>query len=120
MRMKMSRIRTLILKTKSVTRDTEGVPETTWSGATQIKGEVWPAGGQLQVQTYGDKVNSMLNVRIKGAYSIVPEGNHVVYQFKSFSLREGDGLCIYTSADPDYKIVSIRPYTPLKLEVERI
>ena len=120
--MKRARIQTLNLKTKSATKDGEGVPAITWGSATQIQAEVWPAGGQLQVQTYGDRVNSILNVKVKGGYSIVPEGNHVAYVFKDFTLREGDGLCIYAGAndDPDYRIIGIRPYHPLKLEVERL
>ena len=120
--MKMSRIQTMYLRRKTVKKDDEGVPTIRWGEATQIKGEHWPAGGQLQVQTYGDKVNYMKNVRIKGSYAIVKEGNHRAYQFDGFTLCEGDGLCIDVSASeaPDYKIISITPYKPLKLEVERI
>lgn len=122
MRMKRSRIQNLSLKNKSERKDEEGVSIVRWSEATQLQGEVWPAGGQLQAQMYGDRVNSMLNVRIKGAFSIVPEGNHLKFDFGAFALREGDGLCIYVSdtADPDYRIKSITPYHPLKMEVERI
>lgn len=160
--MKVSRIQTLNLRRKSVTRDPEGVPEITWGSATQVKGEIWPAGGQLQVQTYGDRVNNMLNVRLMGSYQVInePQGatgatgatgasgatgatgasgatgatgttrpviattevRHQAYSFGTFTLCEGDGLCVYVGAndDPDYKIISIRPYKPLKLEVERI
>lgn len=120
--MKASRIQTLNLKTKSVVKDNEGVPTVIWSEATPVQGETWPAGGQLQVQTYGDRVNSMMNVRIRGPYTVITEGNHVAYEFEGFTLREGDGLCIHAdaSSDPDYRIISIRPYRPLKLEVERI
>lgn len=120
--MKNSRIQTLNLKTKSVTKDSEGVPAVTWGEATRIQAEFWPAGGQLQVQTYGDRINNMMNVRVKGSYRVVVEGNHQVYQFGGFSLREGDGLCIFAGAndDPDYRIIGIRPYEPLKLEAERI
>ena len=120
--MKASRIQTLILKTKSTRKDAEGVPKVIWGSATQMEGEVWPAGGQLQTQTYGDRVNNMMNVRIKGSYEIVPEENHLAYSFGNFTLREGDGLCIYVDANskPDFRIVGIKPYRPLKLEVERI
>lgn len=120
MRMKRNRIQTLNLKNKSVTKDGEGVPVISWSEATQVEVEVWPAGGQLQVQTYGDRINSIMNVKVKGTYTIVPEGNHLSYVYDNFTLREGDGLCIYSDNTPDYRIISIKPYKPLKLEVERI
>lgn len=122
MRMKASRIQTLNLKTKSVSKDAEGVPVVSWGEATQLRGEVWPMSGQLQAQTYGDRINSMMNVRIVGSYRTVPEGNHLEYQYDGFSLREGDGLCIYADSEsnPDYVIRSIKPYKPLRLEVERI
>lgn len=154
--MKVSRIQTLNLRRKTaVIKDAEGVPEIVWGGATQVKAEVWPASGYLQAQTYGDRINSIMNVKIQGSYRIVTEGNHVVYQFDGFSLCEGDGLRLYPEgagylsdevllqnengklitdhkgnvilaapsfeiAVPDYKIISIKPYKPLKLEVERI
>ncbi len=122
MRMKASRIQTLSLRRKSVTRDAEGVPSVTWGTAHDIKGEYWPAGGHLQVQTYGDRVNNMLNVRLRGDYRISREGNHQVYTINGVSFCEGDGLCIRVPADsgPDYRIVSITPYKPIKLEVELI
>lgn len=120
--MKRSRIQTINLKNKSVAKDSEGVPVISWGSATQIKAEVWPAGGQLQAQTYGDRVNNMMNVKVQGAFSIVPEDNHLSFVFNDFTLREGDGLCIYTDGteDPDYRIISITPYHPLKMEVERL
>ena len=120
--MKASRIQTMYLRRKSITKDGEGVPAVVWGSATQLKGEHWPAGGQLQVQTYGDRVNYMKNVRIRGEYQIITENSHTAYQFSGFTLCEGDGLCIDVDStnSPDYKIISIRPYKPLRLEVERI
>ena len=138
MRMKVSRIQTINLRRKTVKKDDEGVPEIKWGSATQIEGETWPAGGQLQVNTYGDRVNNMLNVRVRGPYEIITEKGHQAYRFTftsasgasgasgetetGFTLCEGDGLCINVSgtSKPDYKIISIKPYKPLRLEVERI
>lgn len=121
--MKRSRIQTLNLRRKTVTKDSEGVTTPVWDIATQIQAEIWPAGGQLQVETYGDRVNSMMNVKVRGPYRIEAEGNHLIYVFKDFTLCEGDGLCIYAEPDaasPDYRIKSIKPYKPLLMEVERI
>ena len=145
--MKRSRIQTLNLRRKTVTKDSEGVTTPVWGSATQIQAEVWPAGGQLQVQTYGDRVNSMMNVRVRGSYQVITEGNHQAYKFKDFTLCEGDGICLYaeptgatgasgasgasgaTGASgssgiidpgPDYRIISIAPYKPLRMEIEKI
>ena len=120
--MKRTRIQAVSLRNRLVMKDGEGVPVISWGEAVQMRAEVWPAGGQLQMQMYGDKVNDMKNVRIEGAFSIVPEAKHLAFVFRDFTLREGDGLCIYVDASeaPDYRIRSITPYHPLKMEVERI
>ena len=118
----MSRIQILNLRRRIGRKDDEGVPVVTWGEATPIEAEKWPAGGQLQVHTYGDRVNNMMNVRVRGPYEIITEKSHQAYQFEGFTLCEGDGLCINVSASdkPDYKIISIKPYIPLRMEVERI
>ena len=139
--MKRSRIQILSLRRKTVTKDSEGVPSPVWGIPTQVQAEVWPAGGHLQVQTYGDRVNNMMNVRVRGDYQIITEGNHQAYQFSDFTLCEGDGICLYveptgaagasgatgatgssgiTDPGPDYRIISIAPYKPLRMEIEKI
>ena len=118
--MKQSRIQTLNLRRKSVTKDNEGVPIVSYGSLTPIEAETWPAGGELQAQTYGDKVNRMINVRIKGAYEIIIEDDHEAYKYDTFTLCEGDGLCIHRTDKPDYRIISIKPYKPLRLEAEKI
>ena len=122
MRMKRSRVRTLFLKNKTVEKDTEGGTYTVFSNPIEVRGEVWPANSDLQVQTYGDRVNAMQNVKIKGKYTVTSVGTKDVYSFGTFSLAAGDGLCINVAGteSPDYQIVSIRPYKPLRLEVERL
>lgn len=122
MRMKRSRVRTLYLKNKTVQKDNEGGTYPVYSSPVTVRGEVWPANSDLQVQTYGDRVNAMQNVKIKGKYTVTSVGPKDVYSFGAFSLSAGDGLCINVASteDPDYQIVSIKPYKPLRLEVERI
>lgn len=122
MRMKQSRMRTYHLKNKIQDKDKEGVPVTTYADAIELYGEVWPAGGKLQTEQYGNRINSIINCKVAGAYKIVPEGKHYKYVFANFELREDDGVCIYASPEnePDYRIVSIKPYKPLYFEVEHI
>lgn len=121
MRMKLSRIQPITIKRRITTKDGEGVPIVSYDESKTAKAEIWPAGGALQVQTYGDRAHDMQNVKLEGEYKIIDEDGHTAYQFKDFTVSEGDGMCIYNRNDePDYKIISITPYKPLKLEVERI
>lgn len=121
--MKQSRKRKLKFRHIMIHRDAEGVPGTSFSSDYKIlNGEVWPASGKLQIETYGNRLNGILNCRVEGSYKIVPEGSHVKYVFDDFWICEGDAVHIYTDdqSDPDYMIVAIRPYTPLYMEVERL
>lgn len=105
-----------------MTKDGEGVPITSYGQSKQISGEVWPASGKLQTQMYGERLSYIRNCKVEGKYTIRQEKNHVVYDFEEFQLREGDGICVYTSIDqePDYKIISIKPYNPLYMELEKL
>lgn len=120
MRMKRSRLRTLTIANKVVTKDAEGGPVVSYNNPKEFEGTLWPAGGKLQIQKYGDKVDSMMNCKLKGNYEIIPEGNHVKYDFGGFSLREDDGVFVYTDDKPDYRIVSITAHKPLFMELERL
>lgn len=120
MRMKRSRLQTLKVANKVVTKDAEGGPIVSYKDEKTFEGTLWPAGGKLQIQKYGDKVDSMMNCKLKGAYEIIPEGNHVRYAFGDFSIREDDGVFVYAEEEPDYRIVSITPHKPLFMELERL
>lgn len=120
MRMKQSRVRTISLKARIVTKDSEGVPEITYGNAVELHGEVWPATSRLQIETYGNRINGIMNVRIQGAYEIVMDGNVTGYRFGAGTIHEGDGVCINSASVPDYKVISIKPYKPLRMEIERL
>lgn len=126
MRMKRSRIRKVYLAKKNVTKDKEGVPTVSYGAPVIFRGEVWPASDKLQVQTYGDRVKNMLNVKICGSYEVLDVEGVTTYKVKDeaknviFPLTNGDGVCINQDDVPDYKIVSITAYKPLKLEIEKL
>lgn len=120
MRMKKSRLRKIQISNKISSKDAEGGPVVSYGSPEVFTGTVWPAGGKLQVQKYGNKVESMLNCKLDGSYTIEPEEKHVKYVFGEFSLREDDGVYIYNDNEPDYRIISITPYEPLLLELERL
>ena len=120
MRMKQSRVRKISLKPRVVTKDSEGVPEISYGNAIEKYGEVWPATSRLQAETYGNRINGIMNVKLRGTYEIVMDGNVAGYKFKEGTIHEGDGVCIYSAGAPDYKVISIKPYKPLRLEIERL
>lgn len=123
MRMKRSRTRALYFKNKNVTKDKEGVPNISYGTPFKFIGEIWPASSKLQVEMYGDRVNSIMNCKIKGHYIIEQEEGVTYYEFENRKIiKEGDGLCVNVKKkeSPDYRIISIKPYKPLTLEVEKL
>lgn len=65
---------------------------------------IWPAGGKVQAELYGLRLAYMLNMNYYGDSDI----------------KENDAICIDT-AEPEYKVVSIKSYPKFKLiELEKI
>ena len=117
--MKQKRTQVYKIRPRIVTKDNEGVPEVFYGAESEVLGEVWPASDRLQAQTYGDRINSIMNMRFYGKYEIEHQGSDTVYVFEDFTIKEGDGVCVY-SDNADYRIISIKPYKPIRLEIERL
>lgn len=126
MRLKRARLKTCSHWQAIPRKDNEGNSYLEYGFPSTFDAEVWPAGGKLQTELYGQRIGSIKNVRIDGHYETlqVSEGGRVyeVYQFADMDVREGDGICLHVSGDrePDYKIIAIRPYRFLTLEVEKL
>lgn len=124
MRLKRSRVREYFLKNRIVNKGSEGNTFETYDTATPFKGEIWPASGEVQAKTYGEKLSYIFNVRIKGNYVITADRNNVIhYVFPDgLDISENDGVCLFvpSSANPDYRIIAIKPYRHLGLEAEKL
>ncbi len=124
MRMKRSRVKQYYHKKAETIKDGEGGTSVEYQPSVLFKGEVWPAGGKIQAQQYGDKLSYIQNLRIQGDYTVKQDEKGILhYVFsKDLDIVEGDGLCLYVDKDsePDYRIISIKPYKPLRLEVEKL
>lgn len=124
MRMKRSRVNEYYLRKRETRKDEQGSTYEDYASSVSFKGEVWAAGGEVQVKMYGEKLSYIRNVKIQGNYRIITdEKNHVYYVFEDgLDVAESDGVCLYVSGEskPDYKIISIKPYQPLRLECEKI
>ena len=124
MRMKRSRIKTYFLRKVTTVKDGEGSTSTEYGKAIAFQGESWPAGGKVQAELYGNRLSYIRNVKVDGKYISKPDNKgmlHYIFE-NGMDIMENDGVCLYVSADmtPDYKIISLKPYHPLVLEVERI
>lgn len=124
MRLKKNRLQTCYHRPAQNKKDGEGNSYVEYGSPHSLDAEVWPGGGKLQAEIYGQRLSYIRNCRIEGKYAIVGEPNgHIFYALDGGpELKEGDGFCLYVpgSHEPDYKIISIKPYRFLTLELERL
>ena len=110
MRLRQSRLETYYHRKRMVKKDKEGSTYEEYSAASSFSGESWPASGKVQAQQYGQRLGYIRNVKIDGGYAI-----------NGIDLMELDGICLFVgeNTEPDYRIVAIKSYRFLTLEVER-
>lgn len=123
MRLKRNRLKQYHHRKAISKKDNEGNSYIEYGEAKPIIAEVWPAGGKLQAELYGQRLSYIRNCRLDGTYQTqTSEKGKVSYDFDSFSIREGDGICLNVpgETDPDYKIIAIRPYRHLYMELEKM
>lgn len=120
--MRVKNKKTYYLKKKTIIEDNEGGKYPGYSKPTEIKANISPASGKLQAEIYGERLNYILNMLIDGPYKVIVKDNITYYAVNDTELCEGCGICIYSSKenDPDYKIISIKPYSHLVIELEKI
>lgn len=124
MRLKRNRLKQYHHRPAAQVKDGEGNSYAEYGAATIFDGEVWPASGKVQAEMYGDRLSYIRNIRIDGKYVITTDRKgkeHYVFP-DGLDVTENDGMCLYVSGEtePDYKIISIKPYRFLRLEAEKI
>ena len=105
--MRIKNKKSYYLKKKTVIEDDEAGKYQSYSNeSVEVLANIYPASGKLQAEIYGERLNYILNMLYDG-----PE-----------TLNEGDGICVYASKDsnPDYRIISIKRYSHLFIELEKI
>ena len=114
----------MYIAARTTLKNTEGSTYESFGTPASFVGEQWPASGKVQAQMYGEKLSYIRNVKIEGDYqiSVDQQTGQIEYQFANFDVHESDRIYIDVpnTADPDYKILSIKPYKPLRLEVIKI
>ena len=95
------------LRKRVVGKNEEGGSKVGYGEAVEIKAIIWPAGGRVQAEMYGERLSYIKNMEYGGTEE----------------MTEGDGICVFAGPEdpPDYKIISIKPeFSPKVLELERI
>ncbi|WP_394404964.1 hypothetical protein [Streptococcus sp. 20-1249] len=106
MRLKQNRLNTRKVCSFVVKKDDEGNKTVSYDyeHAREVKLETWPAGGRLQAEIYGERLNYILNGLAE----------------KSAEIAEKDGVCI-DSEKVTHKVISKKPYTDhIVLELEYV
>ena len=124
MRLRRSRIKTFYHKKRTVKKDKEGSTSEEYGAASSVIGEFWPASGKVQAEQYGQRLNYICNVRLQDSYTVnADEKGRLHYVLEDGTdIEELDGICLYVAPNqrPDYRIISIKPYRFLTMEVEKI
>lgn len=124
MRLKRSRIQTFYHRKRTVEKDEEGSTRESYGAAVPFSGEFWPASGKVQAEQYGQRLSGIRNLKIQNPYSVhADEAGRPHYILDNGAdIQESDGICIYAYGEqkPDYKVLSVKPYRFLTMEVERI
>ena len=121
--MRVKNKKTYYLKKKTIIEDNEGGKyEDFEKEGLEIKANISPASGKLQAEIYGVRLNYILNMLYDGPYKVIVKDNITLYVVNDIELCEGYGICVYSSKEnnPDYKIISIKPYSHLVIELEKI
>lgn len=88
-------------------KNEEGGSVVSYEEAVEIRAIIWPAGGRIQAEIYGERLHYIKNMEYDGIEEI----------------KEGDGICVFAGPEdaPDYKVISIKTeYTPKMMELERM
>lgn len=118
MRRRRNRLEMCHVCPREVHIDSEGTPIEHYQGSYAVKAEIWPAGGKVQAQVYGERLAYIKNCRIEGRYATKLEDERLVYVLAGGTLRENDKIT--TSKGESYRVVSIKPYKELCLEMEKL
>jgi hypothetical protein len=121
--MRIRNKKTYYIKEKAVITDNEGGKYDGYSEPKEFKACIYPASGKLQVEMYGERLKYILNALCDEPYTIEVKGKVLFYITKSGAkFCEGAGVCVYVpqDAEPDYKIISIKPCGHLVMELEKL
>jgi hypothetical protein len=105
MRLRQRDLKTVYVKPHIPSEDDEGDKTEVYGASYSVQATTQPLGGQIKATEYGETLKYMIEMKTEEL------GN----------IKENDGVCVYVGADsePDYRIVSIKPYSIPVLELEK-
>lgn len=98
-------------------RDPDGTPYSGWSDdILKIEGNVQPGGGKIMAEQYGERLKYIMVMYCE----YTPQSKQIFDQFNGQS--KGYGACIYAPDDacPDYKVVAVRGWRHIVIELEKV
>lgn len=120
MRLRRNQIKEYQGRNRAVKKNNEGSSYIEYGDPFTFTADIYPATGKLQAEIYGERITNIVCGLIEGEYTITENSDGSFdYVFEDFHIKEGDGIQVYSS-NPDYKIISIRPYRTLYFEAEKI
>ena len=148
MRLRENRLHTYYHRKRIVEKDNEGCVTERCDLDVPFRGECWPASGKVQAEQYGNRLNYIKNLRIEdGHLHYILDSGTDIQELDGISLYqaiekerafEPKLLCIGGKAlilsdktvlfctktrlvyKADHKVVAIKPYRFLTLEVESL
>ena len=104
--LKKNRLKAYNLKRFKKTMTNEGVAKGGYADEVEaVRLELWPATNKIQYETYGDRVNDILNANAS----------------KDADISVKDGVCIESQTDVTHRVISKKVYSHHQvLELERV
>ncbi len=112
------------IKPRIGSSDGEGGKVISYGPPVGIEANIYPASGKVQADVYGERLAYILNMLYD--CPVIKTFVDGVLHYKSpdnkIDICEGYGVCVYVASDsnPDYKIISIKPYGHLFIELEKL
>ena len=109
MRLKRNRLKTYSHRSAISKKDNEGNSYIEYGLPSSFEAEVWPAGGKLQAEMYGQRVNHIQNCRINAGYEVMAdEKGRVSYRIGYTTYRKVT-VSAYTSQESRSRIIGSLP-----------
>lgn len=105
----------IVFRERVVGQDPDGTTYDDWAEESiLIYGNLQPLSGKLASEMYGERLNYMLAMYLE----VNPNTQALLQRFNSS--EKGYGAHIYNSEKPDYKVVAIKQWRHIVIELEVI
>ncbi|GIP57909.1 hypothetical protein [Paenibacillus woosongensis] len=118
MRLLRKDMKPVIFRERIPKKEPDGTPYEDWATeGIEVRGNVQPAGGKEMAAQYGERLRYIMVMYCE----YTPDSRELLEQFNS--QNKGYGACVFVPGDaemPDYKVVAVRPWRHIVIELEMI